>query len=137
MINLSRMQVLIGIKRRLLEKYQRKYEGATKITATLTGMPRGSDNHSKVEDGAVEMLDIMEAYREVFDDLERMQDELEQLLPALNDEDDRAIMRLRYIFGHKPEEIWVEVGMSRRAMFYHLAGSERSLLRMFPDKVTK
>lgn len=137
MISLSRMQTLLGIKRRLPEKYQRKFESATRITATLTGMPRGSDNHSKVEDGAVDMVEITEAYREVFEDLEVMQGELEELIPALTDEDDRAIMRLRYIFGHKPEDIWKEVGMSRRAMFYHLAGSERSLLRMFPDKVRK
>ena len=137
MVNLSRMQVLIGVERRLRERYRRKFEDATRITATLTGMPRATGTHSQVEDGATCMAEIDETYREVFADLSSMRDELEQLLPSLEDPDDIGIMRERYIIGRRPEEIPNIVCLSRRAMFYHLSGAERKLIRMFPDKVIK
>ena len=105
MVNLSRMQVLIGVERRLKERYRRKFEGATKITTIITGMPRASGNHSQVEEGAVEMAEIDETYREVFADLDVMRRELEELLPSLVDPDDVGIMRERYIKGRRPEEI--------------------------------
>ena len=137
MVNLSRMQVLIGVERRLRERYRRKFEGATKITTVLTGMPRATGNHSRVEEGAVAMAEVDETYREVFADLAEMRNELEQLLPSLEDPDDIGIMRERYIIGRRPEEIPDIVCLSRRAMFYHLSGAERKLVRMYPDKVVK
>ena len=41
MVNLSRMRTLIGYERRLKLRYMKKLSDATKITAQLTGMPRG------------------------------------------------------------------------------------------------
>ena len=66
-----------------------------------------------------------------------MRAELEPLLPALLDPDDIGVMRWRYIKGRRPEEIPDIIKMSRRAMFYHLSGAERKLIKMFPDRVTK
>lgn len=135
MVNLSRMRVLISLERRLQFRYQKKLSSVTRITTQLTGMPHGSGVHSKVEDGAIELAEVEEAYREVLEDLQIMRDELEQLLPSLDNPDDIGIMRLRYIIGRCPEDIPDEVNLSRRAMFYHLAGAERKLARMYPDKV--
>lgn len=135
MVNLSRMRVLIDLERRLQFRYQKKFSSVTRITTQLTGMPHGSGNHSKVEDGAIELAEVEEAYREMFSDLQVMRDELEQLLPSLDNPDDIGIMRLRYIIGKCLEDIPAEVNLSRRAMFYHLAGAERKLARMYPDKV--
>ena len=134
MVNLSRMRVLIGLERRLQFRYQKKLSSATRIT---TGMPRGSGNHSQVEDGAIDLAEVGEAYREVFDELKAMRDELDQMLKTLDDPDDIGIMRLRYIIGCDLEDIPDEVHLSRRAMFYHLSGAERKLMRMFPDRITK
>lgn len=135
MVNLSRMRVLISLERRLQFRYQKKLSSVTRITTQLTGMPHGSGSHSKVEDGAIELAEVEEAYREVLADLQVMRDELEQLLPSLDNPDDIGIMRLRYIIGKCLEDIPNEVNLSRRAMFYHLAGAERKLARMYPDKV--
>ena len=137
MVNLSRMQMLIGCERRLKNRYRRKLADATRITSSITGMPRASGNHSKVEEGAIDLAELEEAYREVFNDLSVMRTELDKLLPSLDDQDDIGIMRLRYIEGHIPEEIPDIVCLSRRAMFYHLSGAERKLIQMFPDKVTR
>lgn len=136
MINLCRMRTLIGYEQRLKFRYEKKLSKATKITTVLTGMPRGSGNHSAVEAGAMELSEVDDAYREVAADLQAMREELEELLPNLDNPDDIGIMRLRYICGHYPEEIPDMVHLSRRAMFYHLSGAERKLVAMFPDRVT-
>ena len=137
MINLTRMQILIGVERRLRFRREKILSKATKVTTVLTGMPRGSGTHSQVEDGAIELYeaDTETAYREALGALAAMRAELDEILPCLEDPDDIGIMRLRYIYGHSPEEIPDMVHLSPRAMFYHLAGAERKLTTMFPDKV--
>lgn len=137
MVNLSRMRVLIGYERRLKFRYQKKLSIATKVTTVITGMPRGSGNHSQVENGAIELAEVEEAYREVLDELKFMRAELRQLLPHLDNADDIGIMRLRYIDGCDVKEIPDMVHLSERAMFYHLAGAERKLMQMYPDKVMR
>ena len=138
MVNLTRMQVLIRHEQRLMRKRDRVFANATKVTTVITGMPRGgSGTQSQVENGAIELAEVEESYREVFDDLKKMRTELEEMLQELEDPDDIGIMRLRYIQGHYPEEIPELVNLSRRAMFYHLSGAEKKLMRLFPEKVTK
>ena len=138
MVNLTRMQVLIRHEQRLMRKRDRVFANATKVTTVITGMPRGgSGTQSQVENGAIELAEVEESYREVFNDLKKMRMELEEMLQGLEDPDDIGIMRLRYIQGHYPEEIPELVNLSRRAMFYHLSGAEKKLMRLFPDRVTK
>ena len=78
-INLSRMRTLISYERRLRFRYQKKLASATRITAQLTGMPRGTGNHNKVEAGAIDMAEVETAYREILDELKAMRAELEKL----------------------------------------------------------
>ena len=138
MVNLTRMQVLIRHEQRLMRKRDRVFANATKVTTVITGMPHGgSGTQSQVENGAIELAEVEESYREVFNDLKKMRMELEEMLQELEDPDDIGIMRLRYIQGHYPEEIPELVNLSRRAMFYHLSGAEKKLMRLFPDRVTK
>ena len=138
MVNLTRMRVLIRHEQRLMRRKDRIFANATKVTTVLTGMPHGGNgNKSQVETGAIELAEVEESYREVLDELNAMRKELEGMLVQLNDPDDIGIMRLRYIVGHYPEEIPDLVNLSRRAMFYHLSGAEKKLMRLFPDKVMK
>jgi hypothetical protein len=136
-VRFGRMRMLIGYERRLMFRYQKKLADATKTSVQLTGMPRGSGGHNQVESGAIELAEVEEAYREVLAELKAMRAELEQMLPRLDDPDDIGIMRLRYIDGRDLRFIPESVGLSERAMFYHLAGAERKLIAMFPDKVTR
>ena len=138
MVNLTRMRVLIRHEQRLMRRKDRIFANATKVTTVLTGMPHGGNgNKSQVETGAIELAEVEESYREVLDELNTMREELEGMLVQLDDPDDIGIMRLRYIVGHYPEEIPELVNLSRRAMFYHLSGAEKKLIRLFPDKVMK
>lgn len=137
MVNLSRMRVLIGYENRLKFRYQKKLANATRTTTTLTGMPHGTTGHNQVEAGAIDMAEVEEAYREVWTELEALRKELEEILPALDNPDDIGVMRLRYIDGFDLKEIPDAICLSERAMFYHLAGAERKLMRMFPDRVVR
>ena len=84
MVNLSRMRTLIAYEQRLRFDRLKKLAKATKITTTITGMPRGSGTGNKIQDGAIELAEVEDAYREVLTELRSMREELEQLLPALD-----------------------------------------------------
>ena len=58
MVNLSRMRVLIAYEQRLRFNRLKKLAKATKITTTITGMPRGSGTGDKVADGAIELAEV-------------------------------------------------------------------------------
>lgn len=135
MVNLNRMRILIAYKQRLHFERLKKFAKATKITTTITGMPRGSGTGKQVEDGAIAMSEIEDVYREIWAELKPMQDELDELLPSLDNPDDIAVMRLRYIYGKRLQDIPGIVCLSERAMYYHLGGAERKLARMFPTRV--
>ena len=138
MVNLTKMRTLIRHEQRLMRRKDRIYANATKVTTVLTGMPRGgSGNKSQVEIGAIELAEVEESYREILEELNAMRKELDVKLQKLEDPDDIGIMRLRYIAGHNPEEIPELVNLSRRAMYYHLSGAEKKLLKLFPESVIK
>ena len=137
MIILCRMRRLIKQIPPMLWDIKLAEANATKITATITGMPRGSDNHSKVEDGAIKIMAMKDAYAEVIDELKVMREQLEPLIDTLDDPDDRAVMRLRYINGFRPEEFAHERYRTARSIYYYLKRAEDELVRRYPDKVMK
>ena len=137
MIILCRMRRLIKQIPPMLWDIKLAEANATKITATITGMPRGSDNHSKVEDGAIKISALKDAYAEVIDELDVMRKQLEPLIDTLEDPDDRAVMRLRYINGFRPEEFAHERYRTARSIYYYLKRAEDELVRRYPDKVMK
>lgn len=137
MVNLYRMRKLIRDSVKIRWKVERETAKATKVTTILTGMPRGSDNRNKVEDGAIRISDVMDAYREVLKELEAMKAELDPLIDGLENADDRAVMRLRYINGFSPEDIAEAIHRTDRSIYYYLSRAEDQLARMYPGKVRK
>ncbi len=136
MVNLERMRLLISIEHRLRMKRMVKLSKATKITSSITGMPHGGGTHNQVEDGAIEMAEVDEAYAEVFTDLSAMRGELKPLIEMLDNPDDIAVMRYRYIMGIPLSDIPDLMHVSDRAMFYHLSNAERTLIKMYPETVS-
>lgn len=137
MVNLYRMRKLIRDTVKLQWRVEQEQSKATKITTVLTGMPRASGNHSKVEDGAIRVAELTEAYSEVLTELSVMRQELEPMISTLNNADDRAVMRLRYIKGFSAEDIAEAVHRTDRAIYYYLSRAEDELARKYPDKVSK
>lgn len=137
MVNLYRMRKLIRDIVKIQWRVERERSKATKITTTLTGMPRASGNHSKVEDGAIRVSDLTDAYNEVLTELTVMRQELEPLIGTLSNADDRAVMRLRYIKGFSPEDIADAIRRTDRSIYYYLSRAEEELCRKYPEKIKK
>ena len=81
-INLFQMRRLIRETVKVQWRLEQEQAKATKITTVLTGMPRASGNHSQVEDGAIRLADLQEAYAEVLSDLHDMRAVLDPLIWA-------------------------------------------------------
>lgn len=135
MVDLRRMRILIGIENRMKEKRLRALSAAAKVTTTITGMPHGGGNQSRVEQGAIDLAEIDEAYAEVYEGLAAMRAELTPLIASLANQDDIAALRYRYIIGVPLREIPGMMCVSERAMFYHLSSGERQLVGAYPDQV--
>lgn len=137
MVRLGRMRQLIRQIPPMAFDLNRAEATATKITATLTGMPRGTDNHSKVEDGAIMIAALRDAYDEACEELEAMQDELDPLISTLDNADWIAAMRLRYIMRFTPKEIGDSNYRVERTVFRYLRRAEARLIEMYPDRVSE
>ena len=137
MVRLGRMRQLIRQIPPMAFDLNRAEATATKITATLTGMPRGTDNHSKVEDGAIMIAALRDAYDEACEELEAMQDELGPLISTLDNADWIAAMRLRYIKRYSPEEIGNRNYRVERTIYRYLRRAEARLIEMYPDRVSE
>jgi DNA-directed RNA polymerase specialized sigma24 family protein len=137
MINLFRMRQLLRQTVKVQWRIEQEEARATKITTVLTGMPRGGGQHDQVQDGAIRVAELRDAYREIMEELETAQSALDPLISELEDADDRAVMRLRYIKGFSPEDIAEAIHRTDRSVYYYLSRAEDQLARRFPDKVAK
>ena len=137
MINLFRIRQLLRQTVKVQWRIEQEEARATKITTVLTGMPRGGGQHDQVQDGAIRVAELRDAYREIMVELETAQAALDPLISELEDADDRAVMRLRYIKGFSPEDIAEAIHRTDRSVYYYLSRAEDQLARRFPDKVAK
>lgn len=137
MVNLFRMRQLMRFSIKARWKVEKEMARATKITATLTGMPRGGAGHDQVSEGAIKIDEIKQAYRETLGELEQMQRELDPLIDTLDNPDDRAVMRLRYVECFSPEDIAEAIHRTDRSVYYYLSRAEDQLARAYPNQVQK
>ena len=137
MVNLYQMRQLMRQTLKVQWKIEQEEAKATKITTVITGMPHGGGGHDQVADGAINITEIKAVYREVLGELERMRNELDPLIDDLDNPDDRAVMRLRYIKGFSPEDIAEAIHRTDRSIYYYLSRAEDQLARKYPEKVRK
>lgn len=95
----------------------------------LSDMPKSRDVGNPVERSVIKIEEIYQAYREALTELQAMRDQLEPLIDALPDPDDKALMRLRYIQGFSPEVIAESemFPLARRAVYNHLFHAEQMI----------
>ena len=132
-INLYRMRRLIRETHKLLWKIERMQAYATKSSAALSELPWGRGNRSRVEEGAIRICELKEAYREALKELDDMRTTLDPMIDLLKNADDRAVMRLRYIKGFDPGDISGAICLTERMVYYILRRSEYTLTRMYPE----
>ena len=136
MVNLYRMRKLIRDTVKVQWKVEQEQAKATKITTVLTGMPRASGNHSQVEDGAIKLAELEEAYAEALNELKEMRQQLEPLIDTLEDARLSATMRLRYISGYSQDEIADSIYVADRTVRRYLFQAEKELCKMYPEQVS-
>lgn len=95
MINFVRMRHLMKVLPDMAFECDKAM--GTVRSPNMDGMPHGTGNHSAVEDAAVIHEQVMEAYREAAYELDDMRAQLVPVIPMLEDEQQRAIMRMRYL----------------------------------------
>ena len=137
MVNFYRMRTLMRQTLKVQWKIEQERAKATKTTTVITGMPHGGGGHDQVADGAISITEVAAAYAEVLHELEVMRYELEPLISSLDNPDDRAVMRLRYIQGYSPEDIADAIHRTDRSIYYYISRAEDQLTRKYPDKVSK
>lgn len=135
-INLFRMRQLMRQIPRKLWQIEQERAKATKITTVLTGMPRASGNHSQVEDGAIKLAELEEAYADALSELYGMRQLLEPLIDTLDDARLSATMRLRYIKGYSQDEIAESIYVATRTVRRYLCQAEKELCKRYPDQVS-
>ena len=135
MVNLYRMRMLNRKTIKIQWKIEKAVAGATKITTVLTGMPRGGKQQDQTGDGAIKIAELRDAYSDVIRELQEMRDEIRPLIDKIEDVDIRTAMILRYINGHKPEDIADAVIMADRTIYRYLKRGEAELCERFPDKI--
>lgn len=136
-INLYRMRQLLRQTVKVQWRIEQEAAKATKITTVLTGMPRGGSQNNQVQDGAIRIAELRDAYREIMDEITSLQAALDPLISTLDNADDRAVMRLRYIKGFSPEDIAEAIHRTDRSVYYYLSRAEDQLARKYPDQVAK
>ena len=124
-----RMRWLIRRLPKLQWDIARKQATATKVTTVITGMPRGG-GENRQEDAVIRLAIARDAYREALDELEAMREQLSPMIDRLEDPDEKAAMRMRYLHGLSPEEIAETIHRTDRSVYIYLSRAERKITRM-------
>lgn len=128
MIDLQRMRQLMKRLPGILWEIEQKEADATRVTTSITGMPHGDNSRNKTENATLALIIVKDAYREAISELESLRREADPLISMLTDEDERAIMRMRYIHGYDPEKIAQVVLYHPRTVYRKLKRAERKLM---------
>ena len=93
-------------------------------------MPRGGGNHDQMADATIMLAAARDAYREVLSELESMQEKLSPMIDALEDPNERAVMRMRYLHRMSPDEIAGLIFRTDRMVYIYLNRAEKKIIRM-------
>lgn len=126
MIDFARMRWLIRKCPRMEWEVEKKMAAATRITSCVTGMPRGG-KPNRGEDAMIALSDVEDAYHEILEELKTMRDELAPMIDQLEDPDEKAAMRMRYMQGHRPLEIAKRLYRTDRSIYIYLKRAERKI----------
>lgn len=100
---------------------------ATRVTASLTGMPHGGGVTSQVESGVMDIVAARERYDAIREELAGMVRELRPMIEQLEDPLERNAMRLRYLEGHRVPAIADALSYSDRRIYQVLEKAEANI----------
>lgn len=132
MVDLKRMRVLMQTMPSILWEIEQKEANATRVTSPITGMVYSHNGSNRQEEANIMLISVRDAYREAVEELENLREQLKPLLPRLEDDTERAIIRLRYIYGYDPQKIAQAVSYHPRTVLRKLNSAEQKLMQMDP-----
>lgn len=101
-----------------LEQVMTLRETATKVTATLTDMPRSdSPNLQSMENTIVKIVDLENEINRDIDRLVDLKAEVRQLIAALENPEQQLILELRYLCFKQWSAIMEEMGISETSVY--------------------
>lgn len=114
---------------------------AEKMTSVVTGMPHGSGgDRSPVEESAIKLADMEEAYAEILRELDEIREALDPLIDGIEGlepkhVEQRAMMRLRYIDGYSIPQIANATNRCERRVQQILRDAEKKIsLNFTPEE---
>ena len=126
-VDLERLRELKRESATLDEKLQRLYEQATRTTALLDGLPKGSTMRSKIEDSIVKIESAIEETRADIFELVLLEGRFEEsvsVLPMM----ERRVLTMRYLDGDGYQRIANDLGRSIDHIFkLHRRGLKKIL----------
>ena len=130
MVDLKRMRVLMQRMPSILWEIEKKEANATRTTSPITGMVYSSNGSNRQEEANIMLISVRDAYREAIEELESLREQLKPMLPRLDDDTERAIIRLRYIYGYDPQKIAQAISYHPRTVLRKLSSAEAKLMQM-------
>ena len=134
MVNLSELSRNVQRAAGILEEIEQARLRATRTTSTLDGMPHTRKTRSKVESAAVAIAYLEEKHADLLEEIRQTREELADMITALTDPDQQAVLRLRYLKGYRPETIAAGVNLCVRSVFTKLDQGKAELMRLYPGR---
>ena len=103
---------------RLLEERAEWMARATKITPTLSDMPKGGEQPNKIQMAVEKIVEIENEVDKEIDTAQITKAEIMAAIKMVNDENLRNVLELRYISGKTWEQIAVEMNYTYRNVCY-------------------
>lgn len=131
MIDFERMRELIRQVPRQCFEIQKALSAAVGGSPGFDDMPHGTSAGDKLERDVIKLTEIRDAYAEAVEELETMRRELRPHISDLDDPNERAVMRLRYLDGYSPDQIASDcnVGMARMTVYRYLRSAEAKIMQ--------
>lgn len=129
-MDLRRMRFLINRLPMARFRVEKAMSKATRCTASLTGMPRGSGGTSQVESGVLMLERAREAYNALQTELAAMREELAPYISKLEKPLERTAMHLRYMEGRSVREIAYQLVYAESHIFEVLRHVEQKISEM-------
>lgn len=99
---------------RLLDERAEWLARATKITPTLSDMPKGGEQPNKIQLAVEKMAEIENEVNAEIDSAQKTKMEIMAAIKTVGNENLRNVLELRYISGKKWEQIAVEMNYDYR-----------------------
>lgn len=106
---LGRYQELEAEERDIREEIARWESRAQKVTASWSSAPGGRAGADKVQDGAINLVQLQKQLEEKAETLAQVRIEIERAIGTVKNDTQRRLLRLRYIKGLTWERIAMEM----------------------------